>query len=51
MIINIRQSDGEWFASPEGTELEGSGETPADAIRELAENMELKFQIEGKYSD
>ena len=49
MTITIREDEGEFFASFQGTELEGIGATPAEALRELAEAMELKFSIEGKY--
>jgi predicted RNase H-like HicB family nuclease len=39
--ITIRFSDGVYFASVENTELEGTGETLSEALRDLAENIEL----------
>jgi hypothetical protein len=35
--INVRFSDGMFFASMEDSELEGSGESISDALRDLAE--------------
>jgi len=38
--INVRFNDGMFFASMEDSELEGSGETISDALRDLAEVIE-----------
>lgn len=43
MIIHVRESEGEFFASLESSELEGVGETAAEAIRDLAEIMEAQL--------
>ena len=40
MKIDVRFSDGLFFASMEDSELEGSGESISDALRELAEVIE-----------
>lgn len=39
--VTIRFDEGEFIASLENTELEGVGETMSDALRDLAENIEL----------
>ena len=38
--VMIRFNDGMFFASMEDSELEGSGETISDALRDLAEVIE-----------
>ena len=38
--VTIRFSDGMFFATMEDSELEGSGETISDALRDLAEVIE-----------
>ena len=38
--INVRFNDGMFFASMEDSELEGSGETISDALRDLADQLE-----------
>ena len=38
--INVCCNDGMFFASLEDSELEGSGETISDALRDLAEVIE-----------
>ena len=41
MVVNIRENDGEFYAALEGTELEGIGATAAEALRDLADIMEM----------
>jgi hypothetical protein len=38
--VTIRFNDGEFLASLENSDTEGMGETIADALRDLAENIE-----------
>lgn len=40
--IVIRFSDGEFFASMDDSEMEGVGETISEALRDLADNIELR---------
>jgi len=42
MVVNIRESDGEFYAALEGTELEGVGATSVEALRDLADSMEFE---------
>ena len=39
--VTIRFNDGTFFASLDDSELEGQGETIPEALRDLAENIEL----------
>ena len=43
MVVNIREeSDGEFYSALEDTELEGVGATAIEALRDLADTMELE---------